>query len=79
MQENLEFAVFEVPDKEQRLLLEARLISTVSGCGKCSPSQSWPGHNSPVHKVTESGLWQVMELYKDSFSADEFKQLARLV
>jgi hypothetical protein len=79
MQKNFEYAVFEVPDKKQRLLLEARLISSVSRCVKCGPSKSWLGYDSPVRKITESGLWQVMELYKDSFSADEFRQLARLI
>jgi hypothetical protein len=79
MQETLEFAVFEVPDKEQRLLLEARLISAVSRCGNCRPSKNWLGCNSPVHKVKESGLWQVMELYKNSFSGKEFRQLARRI
>jgi hypothetical protein len=79
MQKNFEFAVFEVPDKQQRLLLEARLISALSRCANCSPSKSWLGCNSPVDKIRESGLWQVMELYKDSFSADEFKHFTRLV
>jgi hypothetical protein len=79
MQRNFEFAVFEVPDKHLRLLLEARLISTVSRCSNCGSSESWLGCDSPVNKVTESGLWQVMELYKDSFSADEFRQLTKCI
>ena len=79
MQRNLDFAVFEVPDKQMRLLLEARLISAVSRCGNCSPSKRWLGRHSPVRKIAESGLWQVMELYKDSFTANEFKKFTRLI
>ena len=74
MQENFEFAVFEVPEKEQRLLFESRLISIISRCKKCKPSPSWLGLDSPVAKIRESGLWQVMELYKEGFSEPELRQ-----
>ena len=76
MQENFEFAVFEVPEKDQRLLIESRLISVVSRCKQCKPSSNWVGLDSPVAKIRESGLWQVMELYKEAFSETELGKLA---
>ena len=58
------FAVIQVSDKERRASLEARLISTISTCDGCEPSQLWFGNYSPKKKIRESGLWQEQHLYK---------------
>lgn len=64
IRKNFSFAVVEVKNKEQRLALESRLISTVSLCEKCRPSQDWLGLHAPNPKIGVSGLWQVQHLYK---------------
>ncbi|MEQ8853615.1 DUF6884 domain-containing protein [Gimesia sp.] len=74
MQSNFRFVVFEVPTKEQRLWLEARIISTVSRCEVCPTSSDWLGSHSPKQKIRESGLWQVNELYKTPFTGEEFNE-----
>ena len=79
LRQNMKFSVFEVLDKETRLLMEARLISIVSRCEKCTSSTHWLGSKSPVTKIKESGLWQVMHLYKDICLNKEHKQLIALI
>lgn len=67
--------VFEVETKEERLLLESRIISTVSSCEECKPSDGWLGLFSPKIKIKESGLWLVNELYKEPLSDEDMELL----
>jgi hypothetical protein len=71
IQANLSFSVIEIATKEERMLLESRLIGTISSCTECKPSKTWLGNCSPVEKIRKSGLWQVMELYKQSLNDNE--------
>jgi hypothetical protein len=75
LQEHFSFAVFEIPDKETRLNLESKIISTVSKCEECKPSLTWLGLYSPKAKIRESGLWLVNELYKEPLNESEFESL----
>ena len=75
IQAHFSFSVFDVPDKAQRLLLESKIISTVSLCPGCTPSQGWLGLSSPKSKIRESGLWLVNELYKEPFSEAELQSM----
>ena len=77
LQSKFSFVVFEVKDKEERLILESKLISAVSKCKKCGPSQAWLGKNLTKEKIVESGLWLVNELYKDSFTKKELEEVAK--
>jgi hypothetical protein len=72
MRSNFWFVVFPVPKKETRLILESRIISTVSRCPDCRPSEDWLGLHSPKDKIREGGLWIVNELYKQPFTQAEF-------
>ena len=72
------FAVVEVDQKDRRLALESRLISTVSLCDECGPSAEWLGLSSPNPKIRESGLWLVNELYKTPLSDGELEELRML-
>lgn len=76
IQERFEFIVFAEPKKEMRLTLEAQMISTVSLCKQCGPSDAWLGLSSPKEKIRNSGLWQVNELYGDELT---LSSLARLL
>ena len=78
LQGNLSFVVFEVNDKEDRLLLESKIISTVSLCRECQPSPQWLGLASPKDKIRESGLWLVNELYKEPLAIHEVTILETL-
>lgn len=75
IQNNFSFSVIRVDDKEERLLLESRIISTVSLCTECGSSKEWLGNHSPKEKIRESGLWLVNELYKQPLSLIELKTL----
>ena len=79
IQNNFSFAVFEVLEKEQRLRIESRIISTVSNCTNCKPSENWLGLSSPKQKIKDSGLWLVNELWKQSLSENELTELKRII
>lgn len=78
IQNNLSFIVISVDDKEERLTLESRIISTVSLCSLCRPSDAWLGLQSPKFKIRESGLWLVNELYKKTIDNIEFERVSQL-
>jgi len=75
IQKNFSVIVFSEPDKFRRLKLESKIISTVSWCDTCAPSEKWLGLHSPKKKIRESGLWLVNGLYKESLSDQEFDDL----
>ena len=79
IQENLSFVAFEMNNKEERLLWESRIISTVSLCSVCKPSSKWLGKFSTKEKIKESGLWLVNELYKKPINQQEFEVLRKIV
>lgn len=76
---NFSFVVFEVLEKEQRLKIESRIISTVSNCTNCKPSENWLGLSSPKKKIKDSGLWLVNELWKQSLSENELSELKKII
>lgn len=47
---NLSFVVLRVEEKELRLRLESRLLSTLSNCRICGPSDDWLGLFSPKQR-----------------------------
>jgi hypothetical protein len=75
IQTRFRFAAFEIPDRQQRLHLASRLVSTMSLCTECSPSDQWLGRHSPKEKIRQSGLWQVNELHKEPLSSQDLQQL----
>ena len=78
IQSGFTFVVIPIDEKEQRLRLEARLISTISLCDACQPSKDWLGLFWPKNKIRESGLWLEQQLYKEPLSRDEFEALESL-
>ena len=78
IQNNFSFVVFQVDDKEKRLKLESNLISTISLCDECEPSQNWLGLYSPKEKIRKSGLWLVNELWKTPLSDNDMIELQRM-
>jgi len=79
IQNHFSFVVFQVDDKEKRLTLESKIISTVSSCKECRPSQEWLGLYSPKDKIREGGLWIVNELYKQPLSDSDYNELYGLI
>jgi hypothetical protein len=75
IQKNFSFCVFEISDKNIRLDIESRIISTVSLCNECIPSKGWFGFKSPIEKIRESGLWLVNELYKKPVNKDDIEYI----
>ncbi len=57
IQRNFRFVVFRVDDKEERLNLESSIISTVSLCDKCQPSDNWLGRHSPIENDLTPESW----------------------
>ncbi len=75
IQNNFSFVVFPVEDKNKRLELEAKIISTVSLCDECKPSENWLGNFSPKEKIRKSGLWLVNELWKTPLNKEDLIEL----
>jgi hypothetical protein len=75
IQNNICFSVIPIDEKEQRLKIESRIISTVSLCDNCSPSDKWLGNFSPKEKIRRSGLWLVNELWKQPLSENDMSNL----
>jgi len=78
LQTNLSFVVLRLDSKDDRLMFESRIISTVSLCDECNPSNSWLGLSSPKQKIRESGLWLVNELYKEPLTVNELADIKSL-
>ena len=78
MQKNLSFVVFEVEEKDRRISIESKIISTLSN-DKTIPSKDWLGNYSIQPKIKESGLWLVQELYKENLTQEEFEELKQIV
>jgi len=79
IQDNFSFVVFQVDDKNKRLEIESKIISTVSLCGECKPSEKWLGNFSPKEKIRESGLWLVNELWKTPLSDKDMIELKQML
>ncbi len=71
IRENFSFGVIKINDKNERLKFESKLISTVSLCNECNPSNKWLGNFSTKEKIRKSGLWLVNELYKTPLSRED--------
>jgi len=78
IQDNFSFIVFEIENKDTRLALESKIISTVSLCN-CKQSKKWLGNYSPKEKIRESGLWQEKELWKMVLNKEEIKYIEKIV
>lgn len=77
--DNFSFAVFEIQNKEARLELESKIISTISSCNECRPSNTWLGSFSPKKKIVASGMWLVNELYKTPFDSEGVASFSKLI
>jgi hypothetical protein len=78
LQKNFSFAILEVKNKEERLELESKIISTISLCEECLPSKNWLGMFSPKEKIRDSGLWLVNELYKKPLERKDMERVCKL-
>lgn len=79
IQDNFSFVVFQIDDKEKRLYFESRIISTVSLCEECKPSENWLGNSSPKEKIRKCGLWIVNELWKTPLNDEDMVELKQLL
>lgn len=79
IQDNFSFIVFQIDEKDKRLEFEAKIISTVSLCEKCKPSENWLGNLSPKEKIRKSGLWLVNELWKTPLNGGDMIELKLLL
>ncbi len=79
IQKNFTFVVIPIEEKEKRLDIESKIISTVSLCEECKPSDEWFGNFSPKEKIRKSGLWLVNGLWKKPISSEEIEQLKERV
>jgi hypothetical protein len=75
IQNNFSFIVLNIENKQTRLTLESKIISTISLCDECKQSEFWLGNYSTKYKIKESGLWLSNELYKIPLNENDIKYL----
>ena len=78
IQKAFSFVVLPIQEKQERLRMESRIISTVSLCGDCKASSGWLGQYSPKDQIRQSGLWLVQGLYKEPLSNDDMEHLREI-
>lgn len=79
IQKNFSFVVFRVDEKDKRLNLESKIISTISSCKECNPSNDWLGLFSPKEKIVNNGLWLVNEIGKEPLNEEELSELKKIL
>jgi len=79
IQNNFSFIVFPLEDRKKRLEVESMIISTVSSCRDCKPSENWLGLFSPKEKIRKGGLWLVNELYKQPMNEKDLIELKEII
>ncbi|MCF8223728.1 MAG: hypothetical protein K9J25_11315 [Bacteroidales bacterium] len=79
IQRNLSFTVFEVENKEERLILESRIISTLASFPGIHSSEKWLGQYSTKEKIRKYGLWQVNELLNKPLDNNEYHKLKEII
>jgi len=79
IQSKFSIAVIEVESEKERLELESKIISSVSRCTTCHPSEKWLGRYSTVENIRKSGLWLKQGLWKTPLSDKNVKRLELLV
>ena len=58
IRKHISFAVLPIDDKDKRLALESKIVSTISLCEECKASKHWLGILSPKDKIKNGKLWQ---------------------
>jgi hypothetical protein len=79
IREYFSFVVFELENKDIRLSMESKIISTVSLCLNCKQSKEWLGNYSTKEKIKNSGLWLVNELWKTPLNDEDIKFISKLM
>jgi hypothetical protein len=79
IQNNFSFILMCVDEKDARLEMESKIISTVSLCSQCRPSKSWLGNHSTKEKIRESGLWLVNELWKQPLNQNDIASIEKVL
>jgi hypothetical protein len=75
LQNSISFVVFPEEDKDQRIILEKKIIATIASCRECQPSNNWLGSDSPKHKICECGLWQEKDIFGEPLSVVDIRRL----
>ena len=76
LRERFSFRYIRVDDRDERLELEERLISTLARFSPKYVSPNWLGRHSPSREIRESGLWNVEHVNSPRYI--EPKHLTRL-
>jgi len=72
MNGNFTFAVICVEEQSARFRVERSLLSTVSNCRDCGPSDTWLGKSHPKSAIISNGkLWNVQGLNSSVLSLEE--------
>ena len=72
IEERMSFTVLPTSDSVESRELARLSIGTVSSCAECNPSRDWLGQHADP-RIAQSGLWQVMHLYRHGYAPSELE------
>ena len=77
MNDNFSFAIMRFEKRSERFHVERSLLSTVSQCSGCGPTEHWLGKYHPNSVIRESGLWNIQGLDSLPSTLDEVCQIVQ--
>jgi hypothetical protein len=75
MNDNFSFVVMRFERQAERLHVERSLLSTISQCSNCGPTEHWLGKFHPSAVIRKSGLWNIQGLDGLPLTLDEARQI----
>jgi len=80
LKENFRFKCLPIEDRQERLSLEEQLITTLSRCPGCYPSENWLGHYAADELIQKSGLWNTQHVFGNNIITEEsIKRIKEIV
>ena len=77
MNDNFSFAIMRFEKRSERFHVERSLLSTVSQCSGCGPTEHWLGKYHPNSVIRESGLLNIQWLDSLPSTLDEVCQIVQ--
>ncbi len=79
LQENLTFSCFRADQKEERLVLEKRLVALLVQYPLGQPSADWLGRYAASEEIRSSGVWNTQHIHAEPLTDQEFRRVEQLV
>lgn len=79
LRKNCTFVCFIVPEKTERLSLEAGLIALLAKYNLCIPSSGWLGQYAAAPEIRHCGLWNIQHVAGVPLTATQLSRIDELI